>query len=171
MDITRGQLASIMRFCQLDSISEIIPGKSIVATKIVTGNEDYLVDHFPRFAVLPGVLMLEALYQASMFLVRATDESDLGLVFLKTAKNIKFADFLKPNDKMKVAAQIVKVDGNRYSLKATGHKLDENGEETSLAVSGRLVLEVSDGEQPEIVNKHAKLYMQELREQLCPPSA
>ena len=156
-----------MRFCQLDSISEIIPGKSIVATKIVTGNEDYLVDHFPRFAVLPGVLMLEALYQASAFLVRATDESNLGLVFLKTAKNVKFADFLRPNDKMKVVAQIVKAEGNSYSLKASGHKLDENGQEGSLAVSGRLVLEFSDGDQPEVINKHAKLFMDELTEQLC----
>lgn len=160
-----------MRFCQLDSISELIPGKSIVATKIVTGNEDYLADHFPRFAVLPGVLMLEALYQASMHLVRATDESNLGLVFLKTAKNIKFADFLKPKDKMKVVAQIVKAEENRYSLKASGHKLDENGEEASLAVSGRLVLEFTDGDQPDIVNQHAKLYMQELNKHLSSASA
>jgi 3-hydroxyacyl-[acyl-carrier-protein] dehydratase len=35
-------------------------------------DEDYLRDHFPLFPVMPGVLMLEAMYQASCWLIRSS---------------------------------------------------------------------------------------------------
>ena len=47
-----------MRFTLLDRVVAIEPGKSITAVKSVTLAEEYLGDHFPRFHVLPGVLML-----------------------------------------------------------------------------------------------------------------
>ena len=54
-----------MRFTLLDRIVEVEPGKSITAVKAVSLSEEYLADHFPRFPVLPGVFMLEAMTQAS----------------------------------------------------------------------------------------------------------
>ncbi|MEM7479018.1 MAG: beta-hydroxyacyl-ACP dehydratase [Planctomycetota bacterium] len=149
-----------MRFSQIDHISLLEPGKRIEAYKKVTGKEDFLRDHFPRFAVLPGVLMLESLYQAANFLVRATENHECGLVVLRAAKNVKFADFLQPGQTLYVTAEIFKQDGPKYTLKATGKK-DE-----STAVSGRLVVEVVKDDQPEIVAKHAALYMKQLSEQL-----
>ena len=53
-----------MRFTLLDRVVAIEPGKSITAIKTVSLAEEYLADHFPRFPVLPGVFMLEALTQA-----------------------------------------------------------------------------------------------------------
>ena len=46
------------------------------------------------------------------------------------------------------------------TLKASGLKEDK------LAVGGRLVVECLPGDQPEIVAKHAALYMRQLTEQL-----
>ena len=53
-----------MRFSLLDRVTAIEPGRSITAVKAVTLSEEYLADHFPRFPVLPGVLMLEAMLMA-----------------------------------------------------------------------------------------------------------
>lgn len=149
-----------MRYCQLDQITRVEPGESIEAIKSVVGTEDYLRDHFPRFAVMPGVMMLEALYQASALLVRATENHEAGLVVLRTAKNIKFADFVQPGQTLLIKSQIVKKDDSKYIMKATGHKGDD------LAVSGRLIIECLQGDQPEIVAKHAALYMRQLTDQL-----
>ncbi|MGC8553857.1 MAG: 3-hydroxyacyl-ACP dehydratase FabZ family protein, partial [Phycisphaerae bacterium] len=57
-----------MQFTLVDRLLELDPGKSIVMTKQVSMAEEYLADHFPRFPVLPGVLMLEAAIQASAWL-------------------------------------------------------------------------------------------------------
>lgn len=149
-----------MRFCQIDQITLLEPGKRIEAIKSVSGEEDYLRDHFPRFAVMPGVLMLEALYQASALLVRATENHEAGLVVLKASRNIKFADFVQPGQSLCISSEIIKQNDSTYTLKATGTKGD------STAVSGRLVVECQKGDQPEIVAKHAALYMKQLTDQL-----
>ena len=44
----------------VDRVVEVIPGKSITAIKNVTVNEPFFSGHFPRMAVMPGVLMIEA---------------------------------------------------------------------------------------------------------------
>ncbi|MCR9293062.1 MAG: beta-hydroxyacyl-ACP dehydratase [bacterium] len=155
-----------MQFSQIDRVTLLEPGVRIEATKTVQGTEDYLKDHFPRFPVMPGVLMLEALYQASALLVRATEEHRVGLVVLRTAKNVKFADFVQPGETLNIVAEILKKDGSSYTLKAQGTKGD------SIAVAGRLVVDcVEDDGQPEIVAKHAARYMKQLTAELTQTSA
>ena len=148
-----------MRFLQLDQITHLEPGKSISGLKRLTGDEDYLADHFPRFAVMPGVLMLEALYQASNLLVRASENHERGLVILRAVKNVKFGDFMQPGDVLSVESEILKQDGSQYTLKATGKKGDAN------AVGGRIVLDCIPTE-PETSTKLTGLYMKQLTEQL-----
>ena len=148
-----------MRFCQLDQILELEPGQRIVAVKRLAGTEDYLRDHFPRFAVMPGVLMLEALFQAAALLVRASDSYEHGLVLLRSAKNVKFADFVQPGQQLDIVAEISKVEGSVHTLKATGHK------DGKLAVSGRLVVDCRSGD-VEVTDRFASQYMRQLTDRL-----
>ena len=53
-----------MRFDLIDRVLECETDR-IVAAKNVTMAEEYLGDHFPGFAVLPGVFMLETMVQAA----------------------------------------------------------------------------------------------------------
>ena len=93
-----------MRFSQIDKILELKKGESITAVKGLSLSEEYLKDHFPRFPVMPGVLMLEVVFQAAMFLVRYTDDFQYGVVSLVEAKNLKFQDFVQPGDQLIVNA-------------------------------------------------------------------
>jgi 3-hydroxyacyl-[acyl-carrier-protein] dehydratase len=124
-----------MRFRMLDEIVEIEPGVRLTAIKELRPEEEYLKDHFPRFPVMPGVLMLEAMFQAAMWLVRSGEEFAHSVVLLSEAKNVKYADFVEPGQVLKVQAQLLKQDERFSSLKAQG-TVDER-----MAVSGRLVLE------------------------------
>ncbi|MCA9166161.1 MAG: beta-hydroxyacyl-ACP dehydratase [Planctomycetales bacterium] len=118
----------------IDRIVELEPGQRIRATKSLSLAEDYLRDHFPRFPIMPGVLMLEAMYQTAAWLVRATDEFTHSLVLLREANNVKYSDFVQPGQTLRVTAELMKREGANFSLKCQG----EVGE--TIAVRGRLVL-------------------------------
>lgn len=124
-----------MRFRMLDRITEIVPGERIIAERKLTGREDYLADHFPLFPVMPGVLMLEAMFQAAVWLVRVTDDFEHSIVRLREARNVKYSDFVVPGQTLIVSAEIVKRDGLLTSLTARGISHD------AIAVSARLVVE------------------------------
>jgi 3-hydroxyacyl-[acyl-carrier-protein] dehydratase len=62
-------------FLLVDRVLELDKGKRIAALKNVTMNEPFFGGHFPQRPVMPGVLMLEALAQASAIL--AFDEMDV----------------------------------------------------------------------------------------------
>jgi 3-hydroxyacyl-[acyl-carrier-protein] dehydratase len=127
-----------MYYPQLDGINELIPGQSIVASRRLRAEEDYLKDHFPLFPVMPGVMMLEALYQAGAFLVHATEGFQSARVSLTEVRNARFADFMQPGQTLEIKCELVKSDGPVHSLKAAGYK---NG---SLAVTARMTLTSSN---------------------------
>jgi 3-hydroxyacyl-[acyl-carrier-protein] dehydratase len=124
-----------MRFRQLDRITVLEPGLQIEAVKHLTGSEDYLRDHFPNFPVMPGVLMLEAMFQASAWLIRKSEDFANSVVILKEARNVKYADFVQPGQTLVVGASVVRQDEDTTTLKAQGTV------DGIVAVSGRLILE------------------------------
>lgn len=124
-----------MRFTLIDRITEVRPGISITAVKALSLAEEYLQDHFPRFPVMPGVLMLEAMFQAATWLVCMTENFRHSTVVLKEARNIKFTGFIRPGETLNIRAELVKEDEELASFKAQGWV----GQ--TLAVSGGLVLE------------------------------
>ena len=94
-----------MKFILIDRISEIVPGKRITAVKALSLAEEYLADHFPRFPVMPGVLMIEALVQASAWLVRVTQDFAHSMVLLSEAKNVTYKSFVSPGQVFEVCVE------------------------------------------------------------------
>ena len=124
-----------MRFSQLDRILELDKGASIKAVKCLSLSEEYLNDHFPRFPVMPGVLMLESMFQASMWLIRETNDFKHSTVVLREAKSMKFQGFVQPGSSLVVDAEIKKVEDSITKLKVVG-TIDGKP-----SVSGRLSIE------------------------------
>lgn len=116
-----------MRFSLIDQITELKQGESISAVKNLTLAEEYLQDHFPGFPVMPGVLLVEALVQASAWLMRSTEDFSYSSVLLDEAKAVKFNSFVKPGDQLVIQSQLKKkIDENHWSFKATGNVGDTN---------------------------------------------
>ena len=127
-----------MSFSLIDRILALEPGVRIEAVKCLSIAEEYLHDHFPRFPVMPGVMMLESMFQAAAWLIRATDQFQSPVVILREARNIKYADFVEPSQQLRLTAEIQKRAENLFTLKTQGVI---NGR---VAVSGRLLVELSD---------------------------
>jgi 3-hydroxyacyl-[acyl-carrier-protein] dehydratase len=124
-----------MRCRLIDRITQLEPGQRIEAVKHLAATERYLEDHFPNFPIMPGVLMLEAMFQAAYWLVRKTEDFAHSMVVLKEARNVKFSGFLKPGQDLVITAEVKKQDGLCTTLVARG---EVDGQ---TVVSGRLIVE------------------------------
>ena len=124
-----------MRFTLIDRIVELQPGVKITAIKALSMAEEYLADHFPGFPVMPGVLMLEAMTQASAWLVRISEDFAHSIVVLRQAGNVKYGHFVEPGHTLLVTSEILSQTENLTKLKAQGIV------DGKTSVSGRLVLE------------------------------
>lgn len=124
-----------MRFRQLDRIVQLKPGAEITAERTLVGHDRFFQDHFPEFRVFPGVLTLEAMFQACDWLLRATDEFRRSMVLLKEVRGLKFAGFVRPGQTFVVTAGVKKLD-DRSGQFATRATVDGR-----LVSSARLVLE------------------------------
>lgn len=69
-------------FLMIDRVLECTPGESLTALKNVSINEPYFQGHFPGIPVMPGVLIMEALAQATGVLAFYTEK--------EPPKNMKF---------------------------------------------------------------------------------
>ncbi len=90
-------------FLLIDRVLECIPGKSLIALKNVSYNEPFFTGHFPQRPVMPGVLILEALAQATGILAfRSTESvpSDGALYYLVGIDNGRFKQPVEPGDQL-----------------------------------------------------------------------
>ena len=95
-----------MRFHLLDRIVEVNKGRNLRAYKNLTLGEEYLADHFPTFPVMPGVLMLQALVEASAWLLRLGEDYRHSVIVLREARGVKYDNFMEPGKQMQVSVEL-----------------------------------------------------------------
>ncbi len=110
-------------FLLVDRVTEIDPGKYIKAYKNLTYNEEFFQGHFPSKAMMPGVLMLEALAQASIiFMQNSMPEKTKDQLFVLTGiDNARFRKPVIPGDRFEIVCDnpknkfaVWKIDGKGY---------------------------------------------------------
>ncbi len=84
----------------LDRVLDVQPGESVHAIKNVTINEPHFQGHFPKYPVMPGVLIIEALAQAGAIIVVEAMGADVEgkTVLFMTIDNVKFRRQVVPGD-------------------------------------------------------------------------
>lgn len=123
-----------MRFTLVDRIVELDPESRITTIKNLTMAEEYLAEHFPSFPVMPGVMMIEAITQASAWLLRVSERFRHSVILLKEARTVKFGQFVTPGKQLQVTCDLVEMDDQYATLRAKG-QIDGK-----TSVSGKIVL-------------------------------
>ncbi|MBT7210857.1 MAG: 3-hydroxyacyl-ACP dehydratase FabZ [Candidatus Scalindua sp.] len=98
-------------FLFIDKVIELQKESRIVCLKNISGNEPFFAGHFPDFAIMPGVLIVEALAQASIILFKKSfdTEQNKDKVFLLASANVRFSKPVFPGDQLILEVDVEKV--------------------------------------------------------------
>ena len=95
-------------FLLIDRVIEVVEQERLVAIKNVTMNEQFFTGHFPKRPVMPGVLIMEALAQASALLWVKDLHPDAMYYFVGMEK-VRFKRQVEPGDQLVLEARLTKV--------------------------------------------------------------
>ena len=100
-------------FLFVERLCEIKPGESAVGYKAVSYNEPYFQGHFPEFAVMPGVLIVEAMAQTAGALVVHTLNlsSEKRMVYFMTIDKARFRRPVRPGDLLRIPVRALRRRG------------------------------------------------------------
>lgn len=123
----------------IDKVISIVPGESIVALKNVTVNEPCFLGHFPGNPIMPGVLILEAMAQATGILALHAnkDRKDDFLYLFAGVDEARFKRPVVPGDQLLIEAEVLRVKGQIWKCKVTAKVGDELACEATLMGAGR----------------------------------
>ncbi len=98
-------------FLLVDRVLEFNAGESLVGIKNVSVNEPFFQGHFPEKAVMPGVLIIEALAQATGLLAFSSGkeggERDT-LYYLVGVDNARFKQPVVPGDQLRLEVTVTR---------------------------------------------------------------
>ncbi|CAD2073632.1 3-hydroxyacyl-ACP dehydratase FabZ [Jeotgalicoccus meleagridis] len=98
-------------FLLIDRVVEIEAGKSCRGIKQVSGNEPFFEGHFPEYAVMPGVLIVEALAQVGGVALLQQEEFKGKLAFFAGIDKCRFKKQVTPGDTLDLYVEITKIKG------------------------------------------------------------
>jgi 3-hydroxyacyl-[acyl-carrier-protein] dehydratase len=107
----RAALKQRFPMIMVDNVIALEPGKSIRATKNVTGNEIQFLGHFPEHAVMPGTLIVEAVGQAASILFSRTMGTGTRpgeFLVLGSINEMRFLKPVVPGDTMEMEVKVLK---------------------------------------------------------------
>jgi 3-hydroxyacyl-[acyl-carrier-protein] dehydratase len=116
-------------FLLIDRVIDIDLGKTLTAIKNVTINEPFFAGHFPQRPVMPGVLILEALAQATCVLAykssKTLPEEDGSLHLFAGIDNARFKRVVEPGDQLILKVQLVKYKQGIWKFSGSAYVNEE----------------------------------------------
>jgi 3-hydroxyacyl-[acyl-carrier-protein] dehydratase len=125
-------------FLLVDRVLNYEEGKSVLALKNLTANEDFFNGHFPHRPIMPGVLQIEALAQTAGFLIYyitglPADEKT-NWHFLAGVDKARFKRMVEPGDQLHLYVEVSKHKRGLWVFNAKASVGDE------LACSAELLI-------------------------------
>jgi 3-hydroxyacyl-[acyl-carrier-protein] dehydratase len=105
----------------IDRVVEYHHGKSLVAIKNVSYNESYFQGHFPNRPVMPAVIILEAMAQATGILVlRSMDKlpSERSIYYFVGIDGARFRRPVEPGDQLRIEVTLLRSSRGIWKLRS-----------------------------------------------------
>lgn len=99
-------------FLLIDRVLSIEPGHTLTGLKNVSFNEPFFQGHFPQHSIMPGVLILEALAQATGILAfksNAGVRDSRSMYYLVGIDNARFKRPVEPGDQLLLVVTLERI--------------------------------------------------------------
>lgn len=109
-------------FLLIDRVLSYEPGKEVTALKNVTINEPFFNGHFPKFPVMPGVLIIEAMAQAAAilsFVTMGEKSNDDSVYYFVGIDNARFKKPVTAGDALHLHVTLERHMRGVWKFKAT----------------------------------------------------
>ena len=126
-------------FLLVDRIVAMEKGVSAVGIKNVTINDYFFQGHFPNKAVMPGVLIVEAMAQVGGVLMLSDEENRGKLAYFMAADKVKFRKTVEPGDQLVIKVNVGKI------RKRTGTVITKAFVDDKVAAEAELMFVLVDG--------------------------
>ena len=138
----RGVLPHRYPFLLVDRILELVPGKKAIGLKNVTINEAFFEGHFPGHAVMPGVLVCDAMAQVGGVLLLSMTGNEGKLAYFGGMDKVRFRRPVVPGDTLVTDVTMIATRGNIGKIKAVARVGDE------VAAEGEFLFALVDRDRP-----------------------
>jgi len=96
-------------FLLIDNIIDVNPGKRVIAQKKFDKEDYFLEGHFPKNPIVPGVIIVECMAQASCFLsLNLVENRKEKMMLLSNIKNAKFINKVTINEMLVIEVDLIK---------------------------------------------------------------
>ena len=122
INVIKNYLPHRYPFLLIDRIVDFEKNKTLVAIKNVTMNEPFFLGHFPAKPIMPGVLIVEAMAQASAILGNLSMQArpeDGSLYYLVGIDKARFRQIVVPGDQLLLQIDFLTVRRNIWKFSAT----------------------------------------------------
>lgn len=102
-----------------------VEGGKITGYRRFLPEEDFFKGHFPEYPVVPGVILLESLFQCGGVGVRKMGIAGAGTFFLAKVKEARFRRQVRPGETYRAEIVNLKATPNIVHQKGTGYVGDE----------------------------------------------
>ncbi len=115
-------------FLLIDRVVECEPGKRLLGYKNVSCNEPFFEGHFPDQPIMPGVLIIESMAQATGLLASESAPEELGkgmTYYLVGLDKVRFKRPVVPGDQLMLEAVYLR---NKRNIWAFACRAEVDGE-------------------------------------------
>jgi 3-hydroxyacyl-[acyl-carrier-protein] dehydratase len=113
-------------FLFVERLTNMIPSESAVGHKAVSFNEPHFQGHFPNFAVMPGVLIVEAMAQtAGALVVYSLGAKASQRVYFMTIDKARFRKPVRPGDMLRFPVKAIRHRGPVWRFSGEAYVGDE----------------------------------------------